>query len=140
MTPELRNQCLNITGEFIEWLVGKSLLQASFILDYMNYDLRSELAELEAARILRNQIAHGKGAAKRWQDCHDSEPLYMVSRIKSGKIWLIYATLNGYDEFGPVVVPLGVTDIVKPGWCIECSLGLSDGRWQMRSSGKVLAV
>ena len=64
----------------------------------------------------------------------------MVSRMKSGKIWLIYVGPNGYDDVGPVVVPLGVTDIVKPGWCIECSLGLANGRWQMRSSGKVLAV
>jgi len=139
-TPELRRQTVQIIDEFLAWLAERSYLPVDCLLTRLLYSLEEEFAAVTAAKILRNQIAHSNAAPKRWQDIRDGEPLYMVSRTKSGKIWLIYLTENGYDDFGPVAVPLGLTDIVKPGWCIECSLGLNDGRWQMRSSGKVLAV
>jgi hypothetical protein len=72
------------------------------------------------------------------EDIHDAEPLYMVSRAKSGKLWFIYCAGEQYDEFGPISVPLGVTDLLRPGWLIECTFGKYDGRWQMETVGAVL--
>jgi len=139
-SEELRQQTLQIVTEYIEWLVGKGYLEADFIVTYLSFDLKAELAAIEARRIIQCDITHRKNASHGWEDLHEGEPIYMVTRVRGGKVWLIYIGPHGYDELGPIFVPFGASDILKPGWCVECSIGLRKGRWLMYNVGKVLPV
>ncbi len=74
------------------------------------------------------------------RDIHDSEPFYVVSRVKSGKIWFIYLANKCYDELGPVNVPRGVSDIIKPGWLVDCAFRKFDGKWQITPVRSIMPI
>ncbi len=141
--PEAKKQWTRIVSDFIGWCVERELLSVKQLLDYEVPDTKTILAAAFAQTNLRNVLAHKNNNVGRLEDWHDAEPLYMVSRVRAGKLWFITCIASGpsgYEEFGPVPVPKGVTDVVQPGWAIEASFGKRGGTWQMMTAGKVIAI
>lgn len=140
---ESKTQWLRIVSDFIGWCADRELLSGEQLLDYEVSDTKTLLAAAFAQTNLRNALAHKNNNTGRLEDWHDAEPLYMVSRVRAGKLWFIACVASrpsGYEEFGPVAVPKGVTDVVQPGWAIEASFGKRSGTWQMITAGKVIAI
>jgi hypothetical protein len=137
---EIKDTFVKITEEFVAWLSEKGHLPQEFQANFDTFDMQTIYAAAQAATVLGKAVAHRASARNNMEDIHDAEPMYMVSRVRSGKLWFIYCTGEGYDEFGPVNVLPGVTDLIKPGWLIDCTFGKYDGRWQMKTVGDVLPV
>jgi len=131
---------VKIVEEFVAWLSEKGHLPNDFQTKFELFDMQTIYGAVHAANILGKAVAHSEKSRKHMEDIHDGEPLYMVSRVKSGKLWFIYYAGKLCAEFGPVNVPLGVSDVIKPGWLIECTFGRYNGRWQIKSVGDVLPV
>jgi hypothetical protein len=130
-----------IIDEFIGWLVERNHLTTEELLDFLIVDTGILLRGAQAQTVLRNSVGLQK-RRNNWTDVHNVEPLYMVSRVKSGRLWFLRCgeTPGHYQELGPVAVPLGASDLIKPGWCIQATFGLSDRQWRMVTVGRVLAV
>lgn len=137
---DFKETIIKIVGEFVEWLSENGHLPNNFEINLERLDAQSVFAAAKAGDILAKAVAHSERARKRIEDIRDAEPLYIVSRVKSKRLWFIYWAENQYDEFGPVSVPLGASEVIKPGWLVECTFGKYDGRWQIRSVGNVLSI
>jgi len=137
---EFKKAATKITEEFIEWLISKKYLPLNFRQQFLEFDTSTVVGAMQAAAVLKRFVANAKKNRKGLENIRDSEPLYMVSRVKSGKLWFIYCAGEQYqyDEFGPVSVPLGVSDLVKSGWLLECAFSMYNGRWHITKTGDVL--
>jgi hypothetical protein len=141
-TAEVKTMWTRIVSEFIGWCIECCLLPLESLLDFEITNSKSIVAAAFAKNTLRNALAHKKPIAG-WEDCHSGEPLYMVSRVKSGRLYFIYCAGShqyDYQELGPVAVPRGVTDLIQPGWCVEATFGMKDGTWHFATVGTVVAV
>jgi hypothetical protein len=144
-SEEVKKLWLMIIREFLDWLVKRRYLSSDAILEFEVYHSGLILRAAQAEQILRNWILHRGRGRDKVEDVRSGEPLYVVSRVKSGRAWFIYcdSTINGgtkYDEFGPVSIPCGASDLIGPGWCIETTFDKRGGRWQMCTVGTVLAI
>jgi hypothetical protein len=137
---EIKETFIRIIEEFIVWLRQTGHLPKDFNISLEAIDSPSADRAIRAATVLSKAVAHSEPSRRKIEDIHDGEPLYMVSRVKSGRLWFIYYAAGGYDEFGPVSVPLGVSDVVNPGWLIDCAFGKYDGRWQIKSVRGILPI
>jgi hypothetical protein len=138
---EIKITLLKIIEEFVDWLIATGQLSKGFQINFEQADLKSNYLALHAFNVLSRTIANSTQSTKKLEDTHDSEPIYVVSRVKSGKLWFIYvAEDRRYDELGPVNVPRGVSDILKPGWLVDCAFGKFDGKWQITAVRRILPI
>lgn len=137
---ELKETFTKIIDEFICWLGAEGHLPVGLTSDLRTIDSRTSYLASRVGAVLSNAIAHSGGSGKSIEDVRQGEPLYMVSRKRSGKLWFIYYEGKQYDEFGPVSVPLGVSDIVRPGWLLDCDFAKYGGRWQLVAVRSILPI
>ncbi len=140
-TNEIKLTLFKIIEEFVEWLRATGQLSKEFQLNFEQTDLKSNYLALHAFNVLARTIANSAQSRKKLENTHDCEPIYVVSRVKSGKLWFIYLAANRrYDELGPVNVPRGVTDILRPGWLVDCAFGKFDGKWQITAVRSIMPI
>ena len=138
---ESKETFTRIIEEFVEWLRARGHLPKEFQCNFELTDNRSNYLALHAFGVLARTIANSARPSKMIEDIHDGEPFYVVSRVKSGKIWFIYlAEDKCYDEFGPVNVPRGVSDIIKSGWLVDCAFGKFGGKWQITTVRSIMPI
>ncbi len=138
---EIKETLTRIIEEFIEWLRAKGHLPKEFQSNFEEADVKSTYLALHVRNILERAIEHSAQPRKMLENIHDSEPVYVVSQVKSGKCWFIHlAEGDRYDEFGPVSVPRGVSDILKPGWLVDGVFGKFDGKWQITTVRSILPM
>ncbi len=138
---EIKETFVRIIEEFVEWLGAKGHLSKELQSSFELADQKSIRLALQAMYVLSRAVAHHSERSHRnMEDIHDGEPFYVVSRVKSGKIWFVYYADTCYDELGPVNVPLGVSDIIKSSWLLDCAFGEFDGRWQITSIRSILPI
>lgn len=129
-----------ILEEFIAWMIAKGHLDPAVVPNLRTIDPRTSSLATQAGTILHKAILHSERSRKNIEELRSSEPLYMVSRKKAGKLWFIYYADKQYDEFGPVSVPLGVSDIIKSGWLLDCDFAKCNGRWQISAVRSLLPI
>ena len=56
---------------------------------------------------------------------------FTIGRIEPGKLWLEGFQSPGEYLYGPVPVPDSVTQLLRKGWDISCSLGRVRGKWRI---------
>jgi hypothetical protein len=137
---EIKETFIEIIEEFVEWLRAKGHLSKEFQCNFELADKRSNHLALHAFGVLVRTIANRARSSKMIEDIHDGEPFYVVSRVKSGKIWFIYLANKCYDELGPVNVPRGVSDIIEPGWLVDCAFSKFDGKWQITTVRSIMPI
>ena len=137
---EIKETFTKIVEEFVEWLKAKGHLPAGTRCNFELSDAKCMYRAMHAVNVLEKAIAHSARSRKNLEDIRDCEPLYMVSRVKSGKLWFIYYAGDKCDEFGPVNVPLGVSDLIEQGWLIDCEFGKYKGKWQFKSLRGIMPV
>lgn len=135
---ESKETFTRIIEEFVEWLRARGHLPKEFQCNFELTDKRSNYLALHAFGVLARTIANSARPSKMIEDIHNGEPFYMVSRVKAGKIWFIYLADKCYDEFGPVNVPRGVSDIIKSGWLVDCAFGKFGGKCVFSGSNRPL--
>ena len=137
---DIKERFRKIAEEFIAWMQEKGHLDPEAIPNLRTIDPRTSSLATQAGTILHKAILHSERSRKFVEDLRQGEPLYMVSRSRAGKLWFIYYAGKEYDDFGPVSVPLGVSDIVKPGWLLDCDFVKCNGRWQISAVRSLLPI
>lgn len=137
---EKKETFIRIIEEFVEWLRLNGHLSREFQCNFELADKRSNHLALHALGVLARTIANSARPSKMIEDLHDGEPFYVVSRVKSEKLWFIYLANKSYDELGPVKVPRGVSDIIKPGWLVDCAFSKYDGKWQITTVRAIMPI
>lgn len=137
---DVKERFRKIVEEFIAWMNDKEYLHLGAMPNLRTIDPHTSSLATQAGTILHKAVLHSERSRKVVEDLRNGEPLYMVSRSRAGKLWFIYYAGKAYDEFGPVSVPLGVSNIVKPGWLLECDFVKCNGRWQISSVRSLLPI
>lgn len=137
---DVKERFRKIVEEFIAWMQETGHLNLATKPNLRTIDPRTSYLATQAGTILHKAILHSENSRKFVEDLRKGEPLYMVSRRKAGKLWFIYYAGKEYDDFGPVSVPLGVSDLVKPGWLLDCDFVKCNGRWQISAVRSLLPI
>ena len=133
----IREQLVHVVEEFVSWLAAEGYIEE----DKQNlFDYFDERLVLGAARAMQVMINTCSSSIRKGEpeETRDSETAYLVSRVKNGRLWFVYQNEGRYEDFGPVKVPSGVTDYVKPGWSAECTFEKRDGRWSIAEIKELL--
>lgn len=130
MPQDSRDEMTSCIKEFADWLVARGFLES--VPDELFAPCSRQLRArgLAVIQLLWNFIRHSSKAGS-LDDLRSAEPSYMISRVRTGKLWFIGFVEDGYEEIGPVRVPAGVTDLVRPGWSFECAFEMRNGCWRM---------
>ncbi|MBX9573921.1 MAG: hypothetical protein K2X77_33810 [Candidatus Obscuribacterales bacterium] len=137
---DVKERFRKIVEEFIAWMNEKGHVETAPIPNLRSIDPRTSSLATQAGTILHKAVLHSERSRKVVEDMRNGEPLYMVSRSRAGKLWFIYHAGKEYDDFGPVSVPLGVSDIVKAGWLLDCDFVKCNGRWQISAVRSLLPI
>lgn len=137
---DVKERFRTIVEDFIAWMNDKGHLAPAAMPNLRTIDPRTSSLATQAGTILHKAVLHGARSRKIVEDMRNGEPLYMVSRSRAGKLWFIYFAGKEYDDFGPISVPLGVSDIVKPEWLLDCDFVKSNGRWQISAVRSLLPI
>lgn len=130
MPQDARDTMTGCIKEFAYWMVAEGFLERVPDGLFAPYSAQLRDRGLVVFRLLRNFIQHSTKTGN-LDDVRNAEPAYMISRVRTGKLWFIGFLDDVYDDFGPVKVPAGVTDLVRPGWSLECSFEMRNGSWRM---------
>lgn len=138
---EIQDAWLRLTIQLGEWLAERGYVAGDFQLSLAPSSDDVKINAICGAGLIKQAAAQNEAASSPQQDARHGEPFYMVSRVAPGKLWFLYNSGSGQcKEFGPVIVPPGTSNFIKPGWCLDCKFVRSAGRWHITELYDVLPV